>query len=425
MSPSRRPARRPATHRTARIGLPTASALYIAAVLGTGILVLPGLAADAAGPGLGRRGRRRAAALDPARRAPSRRSPRAIPDAGGVATFVRLALGDTAARAWPATGSSSASDSARPSSRRSAASTSSPRSAPTARSCPYIGIGFLALPLALNFFGLRVAGSVQLVLTGAARRGRRRRRRVAGPGGRAVELRAVPAARLGRGRRRDQPVRVGVRRLGGGHPHRRRVHEPAAHHPARHGDRDRGRRASPTSPCSSSPSACSATGGRAARCRSSTSSRSPLPGVGPIVVAVIAVVVAVGVLNAYLPAFANLGASLGRDGDLPRWFAKGAEPGRGAAPRARRSSPCSSLVYFGRCSSRSASTSRRSSSSTRARMVAIYAIGMVAAVRLLERWTPRLVDGASISRRAHRRPARARRRQPARPRSCSPSPRSR
>ena len=33
-----------------RIGLPSASALYIAAVLGTGILVLPGLAADAAGP---------------------------------------------------------------------------------------------------------------------------------------------------------------------------------------------------------------------------------------------------------------------------------------------------------------------------------------------------------------------------------------
>ena len=33
-----------------RIGLATASALYVAAVLGTGVLVLPGLAADAAGP---------------------------------------------------------------------------------------------------------------------------------------------------------------------------------------------------------------------------------------------------------------------------------------------------------------------------------------------------------------------------------------
>ena len=34
-----------------RLGIWQASALYIAAVLGTGILVLPGLAAKAAGPG--------------------------------------------------------------------------------------------------------------------------------------------------------------------------------------------------------------------------------------------------------------------------------------------------------------------------------------------------------------------------------------
>jgi amino acid efflux transporter len=52
-----------------------------------------------------------------------------------------------------------------------------------------------------------------------------------------------------------------------------------------------------------------------------------LPGTGPIVVAVIATVVVIGVANAYLPAFAKLGASLGRDGDLPHWFAKGAEAG--------------------------------------------------------------------------------------------------
>ena len=42
----------------------------------------------------------------------------------------------------------------------------------------------------------------------------------------------------------------------------------------------------------------------------------------------IAAIVVVGVLNAYLPAFANLGASLGRDGHLPRWFARGAEAGQ-------------------------------------------------------------------------------------------------
>ena len=42
--------RRRALRRTGASGSPSASALYIAAVLGTGILVLPGLAADAAGP---------------------------------------------------------------------------------------------------------------------------------------------------------------------------------------------------------------------------------------------------------------------------------------------------------------------------------------------------------------------------------------
>src|SRR5690606_3646411 len=55
------------------------------------------------------------------------------------------------------------------------------------------------------------------------------------------------------------------------------------------------------------------------------------PGMGPALVSGIAVIVVVGVLNVYVPAFGNLAASLGRDGDLPRWFAAGAEPG--APPR--------------------------------------------------------------------------------------------
>ncbi len=59
------------------------------------------------------------------------------------------------------------------------------------------------------------------------------------------------------------------------------------------------------------------------------------PGVGPVVVAVIAAIVAVGVLNAYIPAFANLAASLGRDGHLPRWLREGRR--RAAACRAERS----------------------------------------------------------------------------------------
>jgi len=80
-----------------RVGVVQASALYIAAVLGTGILVLPGLARDAAGP----------ASLVAVGAVFALSIPLAgtfaalaarFPDAGGVATFVRLALGPTAAR---------------------------------------------------------------------------------------------------------------------------------------------------------------------------------------------------------------------------------------------------------------------------------------------------------------------------------------
>ena len=80
-----------------RVGVVRASALYVAAVLGTGILVLPGLAAEAAGP---------ASILSVAAvfllsipLAGTFASLAArFPDAGGVATFVRLAIGPTAAR---------------------------------------------------------------------------------------------------------------------------------------------------------------------------------------------------------------------------------------------------------------------------------------------------------------------------------------
>jgi amino acid efflux transporter len=79
------------------LGLVRATALYIAAVLGTGILILPALAVRVAGPAsilavlavlllsIPLAGTFAALAAR-------------FPDAGGVATFVRLALGQTAAR---------------------------------------------------------------------------------------------------------------------------------------------------------------------------------------------------------------------------------------------------------------------------------------------------------------------------------------
>ena len=79
------------------LGLVQGTALYIAAVLGTGILVLPGLAAEAAGPAS-----IVAVAAVLVLSIPLAGTFAALasryPDPGGVASYVRRTLGDTAAR---------------------------------------------------------------------------------------------------------------------------------------------------------------------------------------------------------------------------------------------------------------------------------------------------------------------------------------
>jgi amino acid efflux transporter len=113
--------------------------------------------------------------------------------------------------------------------------------------------------------------------------------------------------------------------------------------------------------------------------------RVTAPGVGPAIVAAIAAVVALGVLNTYIGAFAKLGAALARDGDLPGWLATGAE--RAGVPR--RALLLVALVSGGYWCALVATgldltpfiliqTSC---------MVAVYALGMLAAVRLIERFT--------------------------------------
>ncbi|HZW41950.1 MAG TPA: amino acid permease, partial [Agromyces sp.] len=86
----------PQAHRGS-LGLVQGTALYIASVLGTGILVLPGLAAAAAGPAS-----IVAVAAVLVLSIPLAGTFAALasryPDAGGVASFVRRALGGTAAR---------------------------------------------------------------------------------------------------------------------------------------------------------------------------------------------------------------------------------------------------------------------------------------------------------------------------------------
>jgi amino acid efflux transporter len=109
------------------------------------------------------------------------------------------------------------------------------------------------------------------------------------------------------------------------------------------------------------------------------------PGIGPAFVAVIAAVVALGVLNAYLGAFAKLGASLGRDGDLPRWLARGSEAG--GVPR--RSLAVVAVLAGGYLAALVVTgldlTPFILVHTTC--MVAVYALGMVAAVRILDRFS--------------------------------------
>ena len=365
-----------------RIGLPTASALYIAAVLGTGMLVLPGLAADVAGPASVV-----AVAIVLVLSIPLASTFAALaaryPDAGGVATFVRLALGETAARAsgyWFFFGVGfGAPVVAALGGEYLVAALGADHSL-----VPYIGIGFLAATLGLAAFGLRVSGSVQLVLTALLV---------------VVVVLVVASSGADYDAANFTPflphgwagvataVSLFVWAFAGW--------EAVTHIAA---EFKNPRRIIPLATAIAivvvgvaylalqfvTVGVLGANGG---------SSAVPLidlvaitlPVVGPTIVAVIAVVVVVGVLNAYVPAFANLGASLGRDGHLPRWFAKGAEPG-GVPRRALAVFAVLSLTYsvlffaFG-LELKSFILIHTSS------MVAIYAIGMVAAVRLLQRWS--------------------------------------
>nr|WP_051876896.1 amino acid permease [Cellulosimicrobium sp. MM] len=110
------------------------------------------------------------------------------------------------------------------------------------------------------------------------------------------------------------------------------------------------------------------------------------PGAGPVLVGVVAAVVTSGVLTAYLAAFANLGQALARDGDLPRPLA--ALSGRAGVPRralavtlALATGYLAVLVATGLDLEPFVRVHTSS-------MVAVYALGMVAALRLLPRRSP-------------------------------------
>ena len=219
------------------LGLPQGIALYIGSVLGTGLLVLPGIAAEVAGPAsivavvavivlsIPLAGTFAALAAR-------------FPDPGGVASYARRALGATAARMtgyWFLFGVCAG--------------------VPVVAMLggeyvvAVVGADRAVVPVLAGLFldpavrGQRLRGARRGMAAARAHRaaarcrghGRRARR----PLRRAAELRALPPARLGRRRHRDQPLRVGLRRLGGRHARLGRVPRPAPRHPDRDGRRSR------------------------------------------------------------------------------------------------------------------------------------------------------------------------------------------
>lgn len=366
--------------REGRIGLPSASALYIAAVLGTGILALPGLAADAAGPAS-----IVAVAIVFVLSIPLAGTFAALaarhPDAGGVATFVRLALGPTAARMagyWFFFGVGfGAPVVAMLGGEYLAAFTGIPREA-----APLVGAGFFVLAIVLAWIGLRVSSAVQLGLTGLPIAIVVLVVATGAPAADPANLEPfLPHGWLGVG----AAVSLFVWAFAGWE---------AITHWA--GEFRTPRRTLPVATAIAVVvvgAAYLALQVVTVLVGASGDGVVPLldlvavtlPGLGPAIVTAVALIVVVGVLNVYVPAFANLAASLGRDGDLPRWFAVGAAPGR--TPRRAL------LLVGGMCLGYLALFLAlgldlevfvliHTSS-----MVAVYLLGALAAVRLLERFT--------------------------------------
>ena len=148
-----------------RIGVAGGTALYVAAVLGTGILVLPALAASVAGPGAILAVAALALISVPLA-ATFAALARRHPDAGGVATFARRAFGPTAARIvsyWFFFGTPiGAPIAALMTARYVVAVTGG-----DAVSTVLIAVALMVVPVAVTAFGVRFAASVQLVLSGA------------------------------------------------------------------------------------------------------------------------------------------------------------------------------------------------------------------------------------------------------------------
>ena len=362
------------------IGLVQASALYIAAVLGTGILALPALAAGEAGP---------ASILSVVAvlvlSIPLAGTFAALaarhPDSGGVATYVRIALGATAARIAGYLF-------------YFGVSAGTPVVAVLGASYvvaifggePWavviVAVVLFVPPFVSNAWGLRVSGRVQLALTGALVAIVVFVVALAAPAAEASNFTPfVPHGWAGVG----AAISLFVWAFAGWE---------AVTHIA--GEFSNPRRTIPVATAIaivavglaylSLQAVTVAVLGDAAGDTAVpllTLVATTAPGVGPAFVAAIAAVVALGVLNAYLGAFAKLGASLGRDGDLPRWLARGAEAG-GVPRRSLLVVGALAAAYLTALVATGLDLTPFILIHTSC-MVVVYALGMVAAVRILRR----------------------------------------
>lgn len=364
------------------LGLIQGTALYIASVLGTGLLVLPGLAAEVAGP----------ASVVAVIAVIGLSIPLAgtfavlaarYPDPGGVASYARRALGDTAARVtgyWFMFGvCAGAPVVAVLGAEYVVAVMGIDRGLVS-----LIALTILAPPFAANAFGVRVAGWVQFVLTALLLTVVVSVVSFAAP---AVEPQNfepfLPHGWGGVG----TAISLFVWAFAGW--------EVGTHISGEFRDP---RRAIPIGTAIAlvvtglcylvlqlvTVGALGRTAGEGAVPLLDLA-RLGMPGFGTAAVGAIAAIVTLGVMNAYLAAFAKLGASLAANRDLPRWFARGAESG--AVPRrALGLTGAVVLAYFGLMQWTGLELTPFILVHTSC-MVAIYAVGMIAAVRLLRRGT--------------------------------------
>ncbi|WP_350347770.1 amino acid permease [Agromyces sp. G08B096] len=364
------------------LGLGQGTALYIASVLGTGILALPGLAAAAAGPAS-----IVAVAAVLVLSIPLAGTFAALaaryPDAGGVASYVRRALGGTAARMtgyWFFFGVCvGAPVVAILGGEYVTAILGVDRAV-----APFIGLIIFVLPCVANWFGVRVAGWIQFVLTGLLL--------AVVIGVVAVTVPSVEASNF-------QPF-LPNGWAGVGTAISLFVWAFAGWEVGTHiaGEFRNPRRTIPIATAIAvvvvgvgylalQIVTVGVLGERAGEGQVPLLDlvRETAPGVGPVVVAIVAAIVTTGVLNAYLPAFGKLGAALGRDGDLPRFFAKGAADGE-VPRRALALTGALMAVYFlfGFLNGFDLTPFILIHTSN---MVAIYAAGMLAATLLLRRWS--------------------------------------